>query len=125
MPTPTHGALSLSLGASSPLRKVTPVGVAVSAAAPAAALETALLSAFSLPTSALAPAPPAAALLRGFGLAWPQAQAAVTTSSGRAAAASAAARVWPRFARGGVLLAESVAAFASAVAADVRARASC
>ena len=118
-PTPTHGAHSLSLGASSPLRKVTPVGATSSAAAPAAALETALLSAFSLPTSAPAPAAPAAALLRGLGLAWPQAQAAVAASSGGAAAASAAARLWLRFARGGVLLAESVAAFASAVAADV------
>jgi hypothetical protein len=117
-PTPTHGTLSLSLGASSPLRKVTSVGAASSPAAPAAALETALLSAFSLPTSA-PPAAPATALLRGSGVAWPQAQAAVAASSGGAAAASAAARVWPRFVRGRILLAESVVAYASAVAADV------
>ena len=105
-PTPTHGALSLTLGANSPPRKVTPVGTAASAAAPAAPLETALLSAFSLPASAPAPAATAAALLHGLGLASPQVQTAVAASSDGAAAALAAARTC-HVARGGTLLAES------------------
>lgn len=102
----------LAFGASSPLRKLTPVGagMSISAAAPAAALETALLS-------ALSPSASTPAIARGLGLAWPQVLAAAAASSAGAAVVAAAARAWQRFARGGILLAESVAAFAGAVAA--------